>query len=181
MALQITKCMLTYTIYFRLILTILIKYSNSALICLHFFPSSLCFYHHIPLYMLLVQKYIVIIITLHNLMSLNKIRRKEKKYIYTNFYICCCSVTKSCPTLCDPMDCSAPGFPVLHYLPEFVQTHGDAIQPSQPLLPPSPHALNLSQHQDLFQWVSSSHQMAKVLELQLQHQSFQWILRTYFL
>ena len=79
------------------------------------------------------------------------------------------------------MDCSTPGFPVLHYLPEFAQTHGDAIQPFQPLLPPSPYVLNLSQHQGLFQWVSSSHQVAKVLELQLQHQSFQWILRTYFL
>ena len=67
---------------------------------------------------------------------------------------CCCSVAKSCLTLCDPMDCSTPGFPVLHYLPEFTQTHvhwvGDAIQPSHPLLLPSP-ALNLSQHQGLFQ------------------------------
>ena len=76
--------------------------------------------------------------------------------------LCCrCSVTKSCPTLCDPMDSSTPGFPVLHYLPEFAQTHGhwvhDAIQPSHPLSPPSPPALNFSQHQGLFQWVSSSH------------------------
>ena len=130
---------------------ILIKYSNSALICLHFFPSSLSYYHHILLCMLLIQKYIAIIITLHNLMSFNKIRRKEKKYIYTTFYICCCSVTKSCPTLCDPRDCSTPDFPVLHYFPEFAQTHGDAIQPFQPLLPPSSYALNPSQHQGLFQ------------------------------
>ena len=76
------------------------------------------------------------------------------------------------------MDCSMPGFPVLYYLPEFAQTHvhrvGDVIQPSHPLSPPSP-AFNLSQHQDVFQWVSSSHQVVKVLELQLQHQSFQWI------
>ena len=75
-----------------------------------------------------------------------------------------------------PMDCSTPGFPVLHYLLEFAQTHvhwvTDAIQPSHPLLPPSPPALHLSQHQGLFQWVSSSHQVAKVLEPQLQ--SFQW-------
>ena len=73
------------------------------------------------------------------------------------------------------MDCSTPGFPVLHHLPKFAQTHvhwvGDAIQPSQPLLSPSPPALNLSQHQGLFQWVCSSHQVAKVLELQLKHQS----------
>ena len=94
---------------------------------------------------------------------------------------CCYSVTQSCPTLCDPMDCSTPGFPVLHYPPEFALTHfywiGDAIQPSHPLLPPSPPALNLSQHQDLFQCVSSSHQVAKGLELWLQHQSFKWVFR----
>ena len=76
---------------------------------------------------------------------------------------------QSCPTLCDPMDCSTPGFPVLHYLPKFAHTHihwvSDAIQPSHPLSPPSPLALHLSQHQDLFQWVSSSHHIAKVLEL----------------
>ena len=78
-----------------------------------------------------------------------------------------CSVAKLCTTLCDPMNCSTPGFPVLQYLPEFVQTHvlwvSDAIQPSHPLSPPSPLALNLSQHQSLSQWVSYSYQMAKVL------------------
>ena len=67
----------------------------------------------------------------------------------------CCSVTKSCPTLCDAMNWSTPVFPVLHYLPEFAQTHvhgvSDAIQSSHPLSPPSPFALNLSQHQGLFQ------------------------------
>ena len=92
----------------------------------------------------------------------------------------CCTVAQSCGTLCGPMDCSTPGFPVLHYFLEFAQTHvhwvGDAIQPSHPLSSPSPPALILSQHEGLFQWVSSSHQVAKVLELQLQHQSFQWIL-----
>ena len=92
---------------------------------------------------------------------------------------CCCSVAQSCPTLCDPMDCCTPGFPVLHHLPKLAQTHVhwgiDAIQPSCLLLPPCPLALNLSQHQGLFQWVSSSHQVAKVLTLQLQHRSFQWI------
>ena len=92
------------------------------------------------------------------------------------------SATQSCPTLCDPMDCSTPGFPVHHQLPELAQTHvhwvSDAIQPSRPLLSPCPPALNLSQHQGLFKWVSSSRQVAKVLEFQLQHQSFQWKFRT---
>ena len=92
------------------------------------------------------------------------------------------SVTQSCLTLGDPMDCSTPGLPVHHQLPEFTQTHvhqvGDAIQPSHPLSSPSPPAFNLSQHQGLFQWVSSSHQVAKALELQLQHQSFQSTPRT---
>ena len=80
-----------------------------------------------------------------------------------------CSVVKSCLTLCKPMKWRTPGFPVLHYLLEFAQTHvhrvSDAIQPSRPLLPPSPLALNLSQHQGLFQRVSSSYQVAKVLEV----------------
>ena len=74
--------------------------------------------------------------------------------------ICCCAVTESCLIPCDPMDCSIPGFPVLHYLLEFAQTHvhwvSDAIQPSHPLSLPSLPALNLSQHQSLFQWVGSS-------------------------
>ena len=97
-----------------------------------------------------------------------------------------CSVVSDsvqlCPTLCDSKYCSMPGFPVYHQLPEFTQTHvhwvGDAIQPSHPLLSPFPPAFNLSQHQGLFKWVSSSHQVAKVLELQLQHQPFQWTPRT---
>ena len=92
------------------------------------------------------------------------------------------SVAQSCPTLCDPMNRSTPGFPVHHQLPEFTQTHihrvGDAIQPSHPLSSPSPPALHLSQHQGLFKWVSSLNQVAKVLEFQLQHQSFQWTPRT---
>ena len=102
---------------------------------------------------------------------------------------CCYSVPKSCSILCDPVTCSMPGSPVLHY-----QTHvhwvGDAIQPSHPLSPsspalnfsqhlspPSPPAFSISQHQGLFQWVDSSHQVARVLELQLWHQSFQWVFR----
>jgi len=83
----------------------------------------------------------------------------------------CCSVTQSCPTLCDPMNRSTPGLPVHHQLPEFTQTHihqvGDAIQPSYPPSSPSPPAPNPSQHQSLFQWVNSSHEVAKVLEFQL--------------
>ena len=90
-----------------------------------------------------------------------------------------------CPTLCDPMDCSTPGFPVHHQLLELTQTHvhwvSDIIQLSHPLSSPSPPAPNPSQHQGLFQWVSSSHQVAKALEFQPQHQSFQWIFRTDFL
>ena len=92
------------------------------------------------------------------------------------------SVAQSYPTLCDPRSCSTPGLPVHHQLPEPVQTHvhrvGDAIQPPHPLSSPSPPAFNLSQHQGLFQWVSPSHQVARLLEFHLQHQSFQWTPRT---
>ena len=83
------------------------------------------------------------------------------------------------------MNHSTPGLPVHHQLPESTQTHvhwvGDAIQPSHPLLSPSPPAPNPSQHQGLFKWVNTSHEVAKVLEFQLQHQSFQWTARTYLL
>ena len=88
------------------------------------------------------------------------------------------SVTQSCLTLCDPMNHSMPGLPIHHQFPEFTQTHvlrvGDVIQPSHPLSSPSPPAPNPSQHQGLFQSVNSLHEVAKVLEFQLQHQSFQW-------
>ena len=81
------------------------------------------------------------------------------------------SVTQSCPNLCDPMNRSTPGLPVHHQLPDFTQTHvhrvGDAIQPSHPLLSPFPPTPNSSQHESLFQWVNSSHEVAEVLELQL--------------
>ena len=94
----------------------------------------------------------------------------------------CCSVGKLCPTLWDLMDCSIPGFPVLHYPSESAETHvhwvGDAIQPSHPLSSPSPPAFNLSQHQGIFQWVGSSHKVAQVLALQ--YQSFQGIFRVDF-
>ena len=92
------------------------------------------------------------------------------------------SVAQLSPTLCSPMDCSTPGFPVHHQLPKPTETHvhqvGDAIQSSHPLCSPSPSAFNFSQHQGLFQRVGSSHQVAKVLEFQLRHQSFQWTPRT---
>ena len=92
------------------------------------------------------------------------------------------SVTQPCLTLCNHVDGSTPGLLVHHQLPEFTQTRihwvGNAIQPSHPLLSPSPPAFNLFQHQSLFKWVFSSHQVAKVLEFQLQHQSFQRIFRT---
>ena len=92
------------------------------------------------------------------------------------------SVARSCLTLCDPIDCSMPGFPDHHQLPEPPQTHvhrvDDAIKPSHPLSSPFPPAFHLFQHQGLFQWVGSSHQVAKALAFQLQHQSFQWIFRT---
>ena len=95
------------------------------------------------------------------------------------------SVIQLCLTLFSPMNRSTPGFPVHYHLPELTQTHvhwvGDAIQPSHPLSSPSPPAFNLSQHQGLFQWVSSLHQVAEVLKFQLQHQSSQWIFRTGFL
>ena len=92
------------------------------------------------------------------------------------------SVAQLCLTLCDPIDCSTPGFPVYHQCPELAQTHihrvGDTIQPPHALSSPSPPTFNLSQHQGFFKWVSSLHQVAKVLEFQLQHQSFQWTPRT---
>ena len=91
-------------------------------------------------------------------------------------------VAQSCPTLCVPMNRSTPGLPIHQHLLEFTQIHvhwvSDAIQLSHPLSSPSPPTFNLSQHQDLFKWVSSLHQVAKVLEFQLQHLSFEWPSRT---
>ena len=92
--------------------------------------------------------------TLHKYVAIASLKEKVK-------------VTQSCPTLCDPMDCSTPGLNVNHQLQEFTQTHvcwvSDTIQPSHPLSSPSPPALNLFQHQGIFQWVSSLHQVAEVL------------------
>ena len=110
--------------------------------------------------------------------ALNPIGKEVKHHTSVQFS----SVTQSCLSLCDPMNPKTPGLPVHQQLPEFTQTHahwgGDAIQPSDPLLSPSLPAPNPSQHQGLFQWVNSSHEVAKVLEFQLQHQSFQWTPRT---
>ena len=98
-------------------------------------------------------------------------------YDFSTFRVQFSSVTQSCLTLCDPMNCSIPGLPVHHQLLEFTQTHvhwvNEAIQASHPLSSPSPPAPNPSQHQGLYQWVNSSHQLAKVLEFQPQYQSFQ--------
>ena len=103
-------------------------------------------------------------------------------HTHTNMLLFCCSVVSNSLW---PTDCSMPGFLVHHHLPEFSQTHvhwvGDAIQTSHPLLSPLPPVFYLSQHQGLFSWVGFSHQVTKVLALELQHQSFQWIFRTHFL
>ena len=117
-----------------------------------------------------------------NILVILAVRRKRGKDIITNI-LQFSSVAQSSPTLCDPMNHSTPGLPLHHQLPEFTQTHaqrvGDVIQPSHPLsVVPSPPAPNPSKHQSLFQWVNSLHEVAKVLEFQLQHQSFQWTPRT---
>ena len=117
-----------------------------------------------------------------NIVSWSGRHRLKSTMRYHYMHLCCCSVAQSCPTLRDPVAFSMPGFPVLHGLLELPQTHvhwiGDAIQPSHPLLSPSSPAFNLSHHQGLFQWVSFSHQVARELEFQLQHQCFQWTPRT---
>ena len=104
--------------------------------------------------------------------------------LYQHLLICCCSVTESYPILCDPTDCIRSGFLVLPYLSEFAQTHVhcayDAIQPSHPLPSPSPLTFSLYQHRGLFKWICSSHQVANLLVLQVQHQPFQWIFRVDF-
>ena len=113
-------------------------------------------------------------------MLLSIYKKQEQTFLNAQFS----SVPQLCPTLWDLIDCSMKGFPVHHQLLKLAQTPvhrvGDAIQPYHPLSKPSP-ALNLSQHQGHFQWVSSSHQVTKVLEFQHQHQAFQWIFRTAFL
>ena len=109
----------------------------------------------------------------NNKITCNLYYKKHTRNLLNQFS----SVTQSCLTLCDPMNRSTPGLPVHHHLPEFIQTHihrvGDAIQPSHPLSSPFPPAPNPSQHQSLFQCVNSSHEVAKILEFQFQHHSFQ--------
>ena len=135
-------------------------------------------------------KYLYIIKAIHEKPTVNIILTDQEQDKDTNFCqffsTCCwCSVAKSCPALWDPMNWRTPGFSVLHYLQEFAEPHGhwdgEVIQPSHPLFFPSPPVLSLSQDQGVFQWVSSLHQVAKVLELQFQHQSFQWIVKVDFL
>ena len=128
-----------------------------------------------------VAKMLIFLFEIH-ITLLQKITISKGKILYCTQFS---SVAQSCPTLCNPMDCSTPGLPVQCQLLEFTQTYvhwvGDAIQPSHPLLSPSPPAFTLSHHQGLFRWVSSLHHVAKVLEFQLQHQFFQWTLRSNFL
>ena len=130
----------------------------------------------------LKSKEFIIVLLIKTLKKLLKVRVKELSLQNSFWIIQFSSVAQSCPTLCNTMNNSTPGFAVPHQFPEFTQSYvhwvSDAIHPSHPLLSPSPPALNLSQHQGLFKWVSSSHQVAKALELQLQHQSFQWTPRT---
>ena len=126
----------------------------------------------------LFPKWIIDIAVFFTVSSLASIIAYNQNLFYEFFS----SVTQSCPTLCDPMNSSMPGLPIHHQLPESTQTHvhlvDDAIQPSHYLPSPYPSVLSLSQHQGLFQRVSSSNQVAKVLELQLQHQSVQWTPRS---
>ena len=115
----------------------------------------------------------------HNSQGLSPTRQMKEAWVLTFCSHCYyCSVAHSCPSLFDPMDYSTPDLPVPHHLLTFAQIHvhciGDAIQSSHPLMPSS-SVLNFSQHQGLFQWVGCSHQMTKILELQLQHSSFQLI------
>ena len=123
--------------------------------------------HFVPVY---VPQNSYCIYNLHFVFKFNVIS-KVLPMVYIGNSVQFSSVAQSCPTLCDPMNHSTPGLPVHHQLPEFTQTHvhwvGDAIQPSHPLSSPSPPAPNPSQHQSLFQWVNSSHEVVKVLEFQL--------------
>ena len=140
-------------------------------------------YSHV---LLLIWRFILLLT--HNTSTSRQISSSSSLCLGPSMYISSVqfsAVTQSCLTLCDPMDCSTIGFLVHHQFPEFTQINvhwvSDAMQPSHPLSSPSPPAFNHSQHHDLLQWVSSSHQVAKILEFQFQHQSFQWIFRSDFL
>ena len=123
----------------------------------------------------------------HSCMQVNRIyfKREKSTKLSAQTLSQYSSVAQSCPTLCNPIECSMLGFPVHHQLLELVQTHvlwvSDAIQPSHPLPSPSPPALNLSQHQGLFQWVSSLPSGGQSIGVSVQHQSFQRIFRVDFL
>ena len=136
----------------------------------HMYTSNL---HNFIVYNYTYITYIVYYIYIYIYIYLRLLKITLVPYLMAQFS----SVTQLCLTLCDPMHCSMPDLPVHHQLPAFTQIHvhrvGDAIQPFHPLSSPSPPTFNLSQHQGLFQGVSSLHQAAKVLEFQLQHQSFQ--------
>ena len=144
-------------------------------------------YSVLPFHLVYVLNFSISLFFVFDVLSQAFTKCNKEAFLYTHkhTHTYCCSVTQSCPNLCGPMDCSMPGFPVLQHLLELAQTHihwvHNAIQPYCPLLSPSPPIFSLSQHQGLFQWASSSHQMAKVLELQLLHLSFQWIFRIDFL
>ena len=119
------------------------------------------------------EKWLEFIVLGHQVSSSKKWERYPDIFTkcYDSWTLYCRLVTKLCPTLCTPMDCSMPDFPVLHHLPEFAQTRvhwvSDAVQLSHPVSSPSPPTFNLSHHQGLFQWVSSSHQVAKILEVHI--------------
>ena len=161
------------------ILFFLLKYNKK-----YFLNSSSKFYLNLNLLLWLSTLVSSFAATAFQCLNLPNLKKKIYQILNTGnfFFFQFSSVSQSCPSLCDPMDCLMPGLPVHHQLLELTQTHvhwvSDAIQPSHPPLSPSPPDFNFSQHQGLFKWVSSSHQVTKGLELQ--HQSFQWIFRTDF-
>ena len=138
--------------------------------------------HLIHLYLVMILDLNIILILRMIKLQIRKIRQFNTHFVIINVIVV--QSLRNITLFMTPWTAAhQASFPVLHYLPEFAQTHvhqvSDAIQPSHPLSPPSPPALHLSQHHGLFQWVGSLHQAAK--ELQLQHQSFQWIFRVDFL
>ena len=140
---------------------------------------------HFTLFLCMMLENVLISFPLHSSFPSTS---QWRDYLFSIIYFCLLqfsSVAQLCPTLCNSMDCSTPGLPVHHQLPEFTQTHvhwvGDAIQPSHPLSSPSAPSFNLAQHQGFFQESILRPQVAKVLEFQFQHQSFQWLFRTDFL
>ena len=146
--------------------------------------QDICFWEfiHYPFCFLPVTQCILVLIKAHLLANqgLHVLFTEE----FRNVFILFSSVAQWCLTLCNPMDYSMPAFPVHHQLPELAQTHvhkaGDAVQPYHPLSSPSPPAFNLSQHQGLFQWVSSLHQVAKVLGVSASASHFPMSIQDWF-